>query len=329
MITVIVITFSHPQYINYFLENQIKTYFGDLFSFEIHDSSCDDSTKELVQLFNSQNDKKVKYFRYDSSILPDVKANIAMNNCQSEYLYLMGDGIGTDFNYLEQLLFDGDYTKYDFVGILPNSFKYSKIIKRKYPNDDFFYKNNDLNSFTSDFLYAFTLYGGSVVSKRMMECIKHNHFFDIYKHNDNYAYAYICSVFHSLLFNSNFKYCFCFLSGFKTNPYKKRSTWTYGEVFFKIFFEEFYNDISKLPYENRVKNKILIQQRKIGFNSICIIRYRMFGVLNFKYVGKYKKYFKAQKCNMLLVYFVCLIPPRLLSFLSNIKSRFRKAKRSE
>ena len=51
-ITMIMPTYNHPTYIEYFLANSLATYKGKLFKFEIHDSSTDSQTEDLVRKFN-------------------------------------------------------------------------------------------------------------------------------------------------------------------------------------------------------------------------------------------------------------------------------------
>ena len=64
-ITVVIPTFNHPLYIKFIIDNCIKTYKGNLFSFEIHDSSDNNETEYLAK-----NIEGIKYYKYSPDNIP-------------------------------------------------------------------------------------------------------------------------------------------------------------------------------------------------------------------------------------------------------------------
>lgn len=323
-ITMIMPTFNHPTYIEYFIKNAIIPYKGKIFKFEIHDSSVNNDTKEIIEKFNGNYSFKIKYFRYDSSMNGDLKTYKALSQCESQHIYLMGDGVCPDFNKLEEYLLKNNYDKYDLLGIFvpewikrfkKDGFEFDKIYD-KYPIDEFFGK----------FFHEFTYYGGSIISKNVWNYVVDNSIYEKFEFNDRYSFAYDSSVFSSLTLNSNFKYGISFISFYRGNPMKKSNGWCHGDTLYEIGLLEFESDVNNLPtIFNDYKEAIIKKNRKTFFDLRLAIRYRIDNSLNFKLIKKYKKNLKHVKSNYFMLLFVCFIPKFVLKFLRSIKRTLKRS----
>lgn len=129
-ITVVMPTYNRPECIKYFVENCLKTYKGNIFVFEIHDSSTTNETKNIINEFNTAHINKVSYYKYDSNICGETKTHQALSNVKTNHIYLMGDGIATDFNKLEEFLLNNNYYEYDLFGIMPIGYRFNKKMKK-------------------------------------------------------------------------------------------------------------------------------------------------------------------------------------------------------
>lgn len=316
MITVVIPTYNHPTYVKYIIDNCISTYRGNLFSFEIHDSSDNDKTKELVDSI-----KNIKYFKYNSDISADVKSHNAISNVKTSHIYLMGDGMTPDFNLLEQFLSNSNFFIYDLFGILPSSFLNSRINKDIDINPNTKYIFDDYLEFSERFFYELTLYGGSIISKKILEYINCNNLFEKYKYKSRYCYAYISSVFDALSTNK-FSFAISFLTSVQYNPLKKSSTWVNKKLYFSILMDEFYFDTKKLFEFNLPTAKEIIKNKNnFAFSIRTIGSLRSKGILSFSEYRKNRKMLNLYNSQKYLMIFVCFIPKWVCRLLRRIMKR--------
>ncbi len=286
-ITMVMPTYNHPSYIGFFLERSLAFYTGKLFKFEVHDSSTDSQTKDLIEKFNESHGNVVRYFRYDSALGGDEKAFKALSNCASRHLYLMGDGISPDFNKLEDFLVSHKYAQYDILGIQPPEFA------RRFKKDNFaldtVYDEYSAQMFFAKFFHEFTLYGGSIISQKIWSYVVQNGIFQKYEYEGRHCFAYCSSLFEAIAL-SQFKFGMSFVSSFGFNPMKKQSTWMVGEAYYKIALSEFDHDIAALPDFYSSKKRDMLRKNRAtfwGFRSMVFLK--MKENLNFKLLRKYKK----------------------------------------
>ena len=305
-ITMIMPTYNHPAYIDYFLKNSVSNYNGAIFKFEIHDSSLNNQTKELIDAFNKNHANKIDYFRYDSTINGDAKTYKALCNCKTEHIYLMGDGICPDFNKLEQYLILNNYHLFDLLGIQPNWF--IKRFRKMHLKLDIVYDNFDVGEFFNLFYHEFTFYGGSIISKKIWDYIVANSLFDKFKYKDKYSFAYDLSVFESLPKN-DFKYGMSFISFYKGNPLKKQASWNCGELYYEIALCELEHDIQILSeYYDPYKKQAIKKNRKVFWNFKTLFIQKSRKNINFKLLKKYKKDLLRYKPTYRNMLFLCFVP---------------------
>lgn len=290
-ITVIIPTYNKFDCIKYLLENSISKYDGNLFSFEIHDSGDDERVKKIVEQY-SQN-SPLSYFHYSSSINGDVKTMTAIGNAQSEYIYLLGDGIVPDFNELEKFLITCEYKKYSVVGVrAAKDFKSNlrkKALGKHRINEPIEF--DDRIKFCKQCFWILTLYGASIVRKNLLFS------------NDNYLrylemkspFMYVCSLFESILQEDNSNYVFSFVDFIKSNPYKLDSGWMQSKQAIEIFCYKYYDSVSNLSkYSNLLSKDFLISHNQFSglFSLKSVMKMRATGNLTVSILKKYKVYYK-------------------------------------
>ena len=317
-ITVVIPTFNHPLYIKFIIDNCIKTYKGNLFSFEIHDSSDNNETEYLAK-----NTEGIKYYKYSPEISADVKSHEALSNAKNSHLYLMGDGMTPDFNLLEQFLIKSNFYFYDLFGILPSSFLTSKINKKMDIRPNTKYEYDNYLEFSKRFFYELTLYGGSIISKRILNYINNNNLFEKYQYESRYCYAHISSVFDALS-TKEYSFSVSFLDSVKINPLKKSSTWMKKETFFPILMNEFYADIQKNPgFNSSTIKEIVKSKNSFAFTIRTIINLRINGILNFTEYLNYKETLNKYNSQKYFMIFFCFIPKWIFRLLKMIKKGIR------
>ncbi len=306
-VTVVLPTYNRSECVAYYLENAVAKYSGVFFVFEIHDSSTNDETKDLVDSYNaSEHVNKICYFRYPSSMNGDDKTHTALSNVQTEYLYLIGDGILPDFEKLELFLKNNDFSKFDVMGIFSQGFRYNKHNKSEYPKNDYLYEETNYDSLLVNHLLCFTLYGASIVRKSVIESIDKEKFFSKFCFEGKYSFAYCLSLFESIK-NNGYKVAVSFLSFWRMNP-KKKGNWAHDESFYKIFYVEFINDVEKLSYPEELKEQALKNIARYHFTYGSILRYRLKNVFTAKLLKKYKPYVKKICNHYWFMWFVAFIP---------------------
>lgn len=310
-ITVVMPTYNRSECVAYYLENAVAKYNGDFFVFEIHDSSTNDETKDLVNRYNaSECTSKIRYFRYPSSVNGDDKVFCALKRAETDYAYLIGDGVLPDFEKLELFLKNNEFSKFDVIGIFPPCYRY-KSNKKKHPKNDCFYEEANYDDLLVDYLPCFTLYGASIVQKDVITWIlEHdvNSKFCLKETNSGAycLYGYQMSLFETIK-SCNLKVGLSFLSFWGWNP-KKKGNWVHDESFYKIFYVEFINDVEKLSYPEELKEQALKNIARFHFTYGSILRYRLKNVFTVKLLKKYKPYVKKINNHYWFMWFVAFIP---------------------
>lgn len=318
-ITVVIPTYNHPLYIKYIIDNSIVPYNGELFVFEIHDSSNTDETKEIVK-----KTRKIKYFKYDSNISADVKSHIAISQVNTSHIYLMGDGLAPNFNLLEIFLINSNFVNYDLFGILPSLYLKAKINKDIdiKPNEKYIFDN--YQEFSKRFFYELTLYGGSIISNKILDYINENGLFEKYKFNSRYCYAHISSIFDALSIGK-FSSAISFLDCIMINPIKKKSTWMNKELFFSILMDEFYYDVNKIPgYNPSIIKGIIENKNSFAFSLGFIINLRSNGILSLSEYRRHREKLNLYNSKKHLMKCVCFFPKWVCSLLLKIKNGVNK-----
>ncbi len=298
-ITVVVPTYNRPACISYLVEHCYSKYSGNLFCFEIHDSSSDDSTKKILD--EACLGENFRYFHYDPELNGDVKTMRAISNVSTPYMYLMGDGIVMDFNALEEWLLAIDFEKYSIIGIRENTIhKYSQRSVAAQCS------TQNKQQFFNDYFWMLTLYGASIISREIAQTA--------FKMSEKYKslppFMYICSVFCALEKVGGPCY-FSFLPFFEFNPNKKSVGWIASRQAIEFFCYIYYESMRLLPEcYNAMDSKFLKKHNDLSglFRLKSVLKMRVTGNLTYKLFRKYKFYIKKTVPHMSYIYFALLIP---------------------
>ena len=309
-ILVIIPTYNHHEMINDIVYQSIDTYKGELFEFEIHDGSSNDNTKEIIENYNKENRKLVKYYRYDSNISLDEKCKIAIENNKLEYFMLLGDGNLYDFNNLELQLTKNNFDKYQVINLEP-------IIRRKF-NNELDAKINETIEYFDPIKYSkyyshLTYFGGAIYNTNY---IRNTFEKDYYKEcrKANISWWLPLSIFNQFIdFQKENKNIVCanlYIDGLKGNSKKKDHSWADKEKYFVLTFELFNKDIGLLYSDyDSVKKQIVKTFRADSLASKrYLIQKRINKDINLKLVRKYKKDIKYVNGYYRFMIFICLVP---------------------
>lgn len=293
-ITVIIPTYNRPECIQYLLDYSLKQYHGHLFCFEVHDSSLNSKTRDLIEAFNEQpNSFKIKYFLYDSAIRVDIKVVNAIKKVVSDYFYIFGDGTFLDFNLLEKAILENLLNGFDILDIesvnrigyldqdssfLPNSIKQEK----------------DYVLFAKKYFSHLTYWGASIVRTKFFSYVFESNLIDKYL-VFNLSWWLPCCLLdcmsyqnHKSLSSRLFVSYFSFISA---NPKKKAHSWTKGENYFVTTFYVLNRNLELLPpdYDGVKKEMVDFFRRDCLVNKNTLIQLRIEKTLQTRLVRKYKE----------------------------------------
>ena len=303
MITVVIPTYNRHKLIEKLINDYINRYKGDLFTFEIHDSSPNNLTKKIIDNYSNP---LISYFKYDSSISADIKALNAINNVKTEYIYLMGDSVNPNFNKFEKYLITNNYEKYDV-------FSFREYALKK--NTDFQCKEyNDMKSFFKDNFWKLTFFGSYIMKKNIFD--------KGYKQSEKYIigkspFANVSILFEGLIGEKKSCY-FAYVDFITLNPEKKESGWMTSKQTIEFFCKKYYECLQLLPTYYCAMNpeELCKQNTETGlFSKKMILLFRWNGNLTFKIYNEYKYYIKKTVKNYYFLIFSLFIPKFFLSFI--------------
>lgn len=298
----------------------IDTYKGELFEFEIRDSSTNDETKNVVESYNKLGRKNIKYYHYDSKFSLDEKCKIAIENNPYDYFMLLGDGNLYNFNELDEQLKINDYKKYNVVNLEP--------IYRKQFNKDYNAILNVVIEYDDPIKFSkyyshLTYFGGAIYKT---DFIKGAFAKEYYKacREDNISWWIVVCIFNRLIeLKKENKSTLCamlYVDGLNGNVKKTDHSWADKEKYFIITFKLFNKDLNELYDEyNGIKKDIVKTFRD---DALATRRYLLYKRLNkdidLKLVRKYKKDIKYVKGYYGYMVALSLTPVFILKFLRKL-----------
>ncbi len=311
-ITVVMPTYNRSACIQYQLENYFNNYSGNLFIFEIHDSSTNDETQEMIQDCNNE---KIRYLRYSSSINGDIKTMQAIQNVKTDYYFLLGDGVCVDFNALEKHLMDIDYLRYGVVGYR-SSHGLCKAVHKDFDTSGTT-DINEPNEFFMKYFWALTLYGSAIVKKELILSVQHNaeKYMDIAS-----PFMHVCTMFEGIARNGSLC-AFTFVDFIKGNPFKQESGWKLEKRAIEFFCYKYYESVLLLPdCYNKGSRKFLTSHNTYSnlFGFIPVLRLRQSGNITFQIVKKYRFYIKQTVAHHIKICIALCFPRFLLNWAKKI-----------
>lgn len=331
-ITIIIPTYDRPQHIDDILLRQINNYRGDLFRFAIYDSSKE---KESLLKYEALAQALKPSIKIDYNYCPNIyslsaKVEYAIRKVDTEYIYLVGDGINVNYDNLEKELLNMNFSKYDVININPASGYYCKKNRCKKSNHEY---GSNSRQFVIDNMSLMTLYGASIVKTQLMidtiKCNYYQHFFEL---NDGNGFVYVSSLCEKILELKNLELISCISESIKWSKIvKPRSNiWCVGSSLYEVGFKRFLNSIDGMKNLSKAEKDIIIHRYYFDDWSA----YRVLNLLNLRaensitkdLIDKYKKYLIQSGLyrRFLLVSFIPVFPLALCKKILRLVKRIVK-----
>lgn len=324
MITVIIPTYNRVNCIKTLFELCIIKYKGNLFLFEIHDSSETNEIQKLFLKYSKKCNCSIFYYRYRSNTLVDNKAIEAIKKVGTKYFWLLGDGNLVDFNKMEDILLKNRFIDYDVLNIDISQ-------RRGYLGQDkncivnIVYEYNNPVEFARKYFSRLTYWGSTIIKVSFYKPILFSNLFNKYIKNE-IPWWIACVIFEAINYYKsigiNFKLGTIYTDCLSYNPGKKDHWWTQDEKYYIYVFLKFNKAIELLPklYNNEKKNIIKFFRNDALVRNTYLLNLRSKGVLNYDSIKKYKKeIIKVDGFYYKMIIF-CIIPKRLASWIIKLKS---------
>lgn len=293
MIKVIIPTYNRPESIREILTKSIGVYKGNLFSFEIHDSSPSNDTENYVRKFNNKNQRnKVLYYHYTPDLTVEEKVIPLIRNCKDEFFYLMGDGVLADFNRLENIFVNQDYQKYDIINI-EGIFRRGRLGQDRGCKLDRIYEYNDDILYAKKYFSHLTFWGASIIKGAFFRSIFEKGIIDHYLKN-NICWWIACCIFEAAncRVESLGECCLgtVYTGAMSGHKYKTDHQWTDGDKYYEWTFKVFNRAVDLLPERYKcVSEDIIIFFRKDSLvSTLYLLRLRAKNNLTYKLINQYK-----------------------------------------
>lgn len=310
-VCVIIPTFNRKELISLVLD-EIKRYFGTLFTFEIHDSSTNNETRELI-VHSGISDKKLKYFQCSSEMSADYKAARAVLSCDKNYIWLMGDGLVVDFNEIDRLLRFSSYKDYSIIELSP---------QKKGVDENTLFIPDDYGSFFEQHFSHLTFWGASILKKEVFELFFSTK--NIQQYVENVRWWVALCIFEYINHEKNsgkdIGIGYMYSGSVKNNPYKTSHYWTNGETYYLWAIKMLNEAVLSLPamYDSYKIRAIASFRRDRLVSNRFLFRLRAKGTLNLKMVRKYKSEIKIVNGFYSKMVFISCIPRRNLKAIENL-----------
>lgn len=240
LLTIVLPTRNHTELVRFFIE---KTDYLEKYNIylQVHDSSTNDETQELVMSINSNH---ISYQRYDSDTDIDVKTILALQGVETKYAFLCGDGVIFNANAVYENIYT--YLKKDVDVIemyddnLNKHIDYYNHLKERKKSDPVIY--NNITEHFVDNCWHMPLYGGSIVKSVVFRK------FDFKLNEDliGKGFVYPFSI-YDYFSAHEFYGCVCGGSTLIPNPLKKDSIWMKKGWGIEIWAHKYPYSINRLP----------------------------------------------------------------------------------
>lgn len=292
MITVVIPT-NRYQCVKQILDLCISTYTGQLFRFEIHDSSSDCKIETLINQYNNIKTKQVKYIRYDIAVNPDEKSIVALTQVKTEYFWLMGDGLLVDFNRIEDVLQKESFERYQVIDV-------ESIYRLGHLGQDKSYEINKIYSFKDGKVFAkkyfshLTYWGAAIIETKFFIGDMAKDVLSKYSSN-KIPWWIACTLFDIIAtYQQQLKSVslgVIYSDSIESNPKKGDHWWTRDERYYIYTFVKFNEGLKLLSdfYDDECKKIIATQFQKDSLvHPFHLIHLRGIGTLNAYFLDKFK-----------------------------------------
>lgn len=329
MINVIIPTYNRNKCIEELLDNSLAYYNGDMFCFEIHDSSNNTLTEEAVYKFkNNYINFPLKYTRYPSDMMVDEKVTNAIRNNSKDYFYLCGDGVLCDYNKLENILIQDKY--FDYIIINMENIErigYLGQDKEAIKNKTYTYIDNVL--YIGKYYSHLTFWGASIVSQKIFNYSMEKGILNKYlsKANPWWLASVLAETIDVMREEGkNYKLSTIYLDCITGNKYKEGHMWSKGEKYYNYTFSLFNQAVALLPNNyDSVKHRIIKFFRDDSLaTKRFLLKLRMDGTLTYHLNKKYEKDIRFIDGIYWYMIFLTIIPKTVLKTCYNTLKSIKK-----
>ena len=320
MINVIIPTYNRSKCIEETLTNSLANYNGNLFCFEIHDSSEDDVTEKLVCEFKAKHSTfPLLYRKYASTLKVDDKVTEAIKRSQEDYFYLCGDGVFVDYNELERVLKENQFSDFCLINVE----EASRIGHRGQDKDaviNSIYPCSNNIEFIGKYFSHLTYWGASIISRHFFSEILQAGFVEKYTSRKNLWWLAAFLAEGIELRQRQGEACNAatiYLNCIGTNRFKGDHMWTKGEQYYYITFTLFNEAVDLLPdVYDEIKEKIIKFFRKDSLATRpYLLKLKKSGTITLGRTFKYKT--EIQRVSGLYWYMIilCITPTFVMEWI--------------
>lgn len=319
LLTVVIPTYNHPQMIDYILDNYS---FIDDYNLlvQIHDSSTNNETKDVVDKYKYKN---LEYYKYDSKMNVDVKTIIALATPKTKYVYLCGDGILINKDFIHSI-YHNLLKDFDIVELYDESIPRHINFLRKLTNNKLVMEYNSIQKHFLDNFWHMPFYGGSIIKTEVfksydLSCILNKKYSGFIYPSLIYTYFATRGKFNAISLGENF---------LLPNKFKKESGWVTNCSFLQTWIDNFDETVYELPSIYDTYKKAVIRNTGINtefFSFKSLIFFKKTNNYNFKLYKKYKeKILERTNLNSFSLWFIAIFPNFILKFIKKVKRLFKR-----
>ena len=303
---IVIPTYNRPECIKEYMEHLEKFYGKYDFGVYVVDSSPNLATAMIIKKY-----KFVRYEKIDSSINVDEKTIYCLKKSIGEFVFLCGDGYALNVDRIFQTIKFDNST--DIYAIYDDRWS-KKRTKYVYHLNKFFY--NDKIQFFIDHFGMLTLYGGSIINKRLVEKINMEY---VVKKYAGHNFIYPCT----LAEYSNGKFEVAISNYLEIINKKKYPGWIVNKEAVRVWAESFCHSVdcllgivTKKDIRKIIKNNF---KQNDFFSVKGLIWLRTTDNYSLRILIKYKKYLnRVLCCNRFFAFLIAIFPKKIFIKLRKI-----------
>jgi hypothetical protein len=314
-LAVFVPTYCRGPVIKELLENQIAIYTAYGVDFYICDSSEDDETKEITELYKKSFDN-LYYIRFPSELHGNMKV----------YKIYQRVGWVKDYDYVWMF---GDAVRFTEIIVakvidIINTAHYDMLVTYLHSDDHSEPELTDINQFFVDYAWKLNLFGACVLNTRtMLSNVDWKYLEEKYTVTDKINYSHTCYYFEQIAKLNSFtaKEIHTNINSVEISSLRKYTGW--HEHTFLLSLDYCVSAMNALPdvYKDKIKAIRNFGLRSTIFTLYSFIELRKTGVLTKGVYKKYKKKWVMYSGKPLIIFFLCTIAPvGILIFCRNLKT---------
>ncbi|KAF1680113.1 hypothetical protein [Veillonella sp. R32] len=303
------------------IKDCIIPYHGELFQFEIHDSSINNNIEVIISKLSILDKNKIKYKRYRTDISADDKAMLAIKEVTTNFFWLMGDGNLVNYNQFEKILLCENFEEFDLINVDIDN-------RRGHLNQDSKYKLNilykeiDYMKYCQKYFSRLTYWGSQIIRTDFYkEAFLNGIIYKYQKKQIPWWIAFSLLELINIFKNDSLNLGVIYTNFISYNPQKKDHWWTHDERYYIYVFEKMNEGFSVLPssFKSIEYKTISFFRRDALVSNSYLLFLRSINNLNFRLIYKYKKSIDIINGDYLRLKLYCLLPVFVAKIGNNLK----------